>query len=297
MTHSGSAAAAKPGEDLRWRIAPRWAQVAQLVVALLFLVNVAIQSNLSTSGGLVSVATMISFFAACAFLANFIVLGGWTSANRDGLRTFNGLRHRELRWGEIEQIGRKRLAIWATARDGETVRLPGVMQSRLGELTHIWAHYRGADVPQQALAHDARGGLWPVEPSRRFQLPGAVLAILALVGAMVTALVVGIAVGLATENIVWVILSISVPLVVSLIPPVRMAIAGTTIKPDGIAIRLPWTTRTIAWQDVQQVVGAGEYTGVVSRGGQRSLLYGVPAAQWQVVEGLRVAAGQRQGFA
>lgn len=242
--------------------------------------------------GILDFGTALYVVGAGAFMASFVIFGGWTSANREGLHSFNGTRHRELRWSDVKQISRKRLTIRATTQDGRTVPLPGVNQARLEELTGIWTYYRDADGPQQALTHDVRHGLWPVDPSRRFRMPGAVLSMVTLIVGIFVALVVGLAIILSAENVVWAMIAVLVTLFVFLIPPIRMTMAGTTMTSEGLKVRLPWSTRTMTWQDVQQIIGAGEYTGVVCRHGTRSILYGVPVKQWQLVEGMRAQAMQ-----
>ena len=137
-------------EDARWRVMPRYVSLVWLVIAVFQGVRILqmILGNLSYDTFIV----VLSGFVAVVGLALAVLAISWTAARRDGLRVRNGWRTREVLWEDVASVRPDRL--WGFVlhtRDGGRYPMQGMNQGRLAQLTHIWAHYRGENEPEQAI--------------------------------------------------------------------------------------------------------------------------------------------------
>lgn len=273
--------AAGPDEDARWRVMPPfgvWAWgffvAAQGLLALMELMT----------GTSVS-AFRVIMHPLLAGLGVFMCVWStsWTAARAPGLRIRSGWQTHEIPWEQITSIESSRM--WGfrlTTGSGERRVMQGVNQSRVGLLLYLWEHYRGPHEPQRAMGERGRQGWWPAEPQRYMGARvGATL--LLVVVAMVAALV-----AILSDLSLWITVPIgAVLLALAIAVLVRVMLAGTVLKPDGVLVRTPATSNQVLWPAVHRVVANGPEVAVVTSQGP-VVLVGVPAGEMATIERHRV---------
>lgn len=272
--------AAGAGEDARWRVMPRFGPwvwglftLIQVLAALTYLVmfpsDFAVQS------------IMHSLLAGLGVLMCVLAMS-WTAAGAHGLRIHTGWQTYEIPWDQIASIKPSRMGAFRLAtRSGTRRVMQGVNRNRVGLLLYLWEHYRGPDEPQRAMGDRGRQGLWQPEPQRYL---GARVGVILL--PVVVTLVVAI-VAIVSSLSLWVTVPIgAVLLALAIGAVVRVMLAGTVLRPDGVKVRTPATSRRVPWSAVHQVAVTGREVAVVTNEGPVTLI-GVPAGEVATIERFR----------